>query len=90
MSPDSERQQRDRLVESSQFLGQMLTWRRPETGTNFENCLEEPTWRSHKSWDFDKQAMLGDAGRSLSDYSAPRKRMDRSDFILWRPSFSFC
>jgi len=49
------------LVESSRFLSQMLTWQHPETGTNFEKCLSELMWRSHKIWDFDEQGMLRDA-----------------------------
>ncbi|OCL02952.1 putative monooxygenase [Glonium stellatum] len=48
------------LVRSSRFLGEALVWRNPKTLRDFDKCSEELTWRSHKIWDFDEQAMLRD------------------------------
>lgn len=56
------------LVQSSRFLGEMLVWRNPVTGTDFELCGRELFTRSHTIWDFEENAMLADLEREYEQH----------------------
>ncbi|OBT52516.1 hypothetical protein VE04_07896 [Pseudogymnoascus sp. 24MN13] len=49
------------VAESSRVIGQVLEWRYPETMRDWEKCQAELTWRSHRIWHWDQQAMLQEA-----------------------------
>jgi salicylate hydroxylase len=49
------------VAESSRVIGQVLEWRYPETMRDWEKCQAELTWRSHRIWHWDQQAMLREA-----------------------------
>ena len=46
------------LVSSSRVIGEVLEWRYEGSKDDFDKCLQELTWRSHKIWNFDEKAMV--------------------------------
>ncbi|KIM94089.1 hypothetical protein OIDMADRAFT_45885 [Oidiodendron maius Zn] len=46
------------VAESSRTIGELLEWRYPPTMSDWEKCEAELTWRSHKIWHHDQEAML--------------------------------
>jgi salicylate hydroxylase len=48
------------VAESSRVIGELLEWRYPATLRDWEKCRSELTWRSHRIWRFDQEAMLCD------------------------------
>ena len=49
------------LVSSSRVIGEVLEWRYEGSMDDFDKCLQELTWRSHKIWNFDEKAMVQDS-----------------------------
>ncbi|KAF3771154.1 hypothetical protein M406DRAFT_35453 [Cryphonectria parasitica EP155] len=49
------------ICSSSRVVGQLLEWRYPPTMTDWDKCLAELRWRSHKIWHYDEGQMVKDA-----------------------------
>jgi salicylate hydroxylase len=53
------RMERARFVaESSRVIGQIFEWRYQPTLQDWDKCLAELTWRSHRIWNYDQRAMI--------------------------------
>ena len=55
------------LVSSSRVIGEVLEWRYEDSMDDFDKCLQELTWRSHKIWNFDEKAMVQS---SIAEYKS--------------------
>ena len=49
------------LVESSRIIGEVYEWRETDCGTDYKKIAHEIDSRSHKIWDYDVDAMVGEA-----------------------------
>ena len=64
------------LVSSSRVIGEVLEWRYVGSMDDFDKCLQELTWRSHKIWNFDEKAMVQDA---VTEYERQLDELASSD-----------
>ena len=62
------------MVSSSRVIGEVLEWRYADSMDDFDKCLQELTWRSHKIWDFDEKAMVQE---SIAEYKRQLERLPR-------------
>ncbi|KAI0890807.1 hypothetical protein F4806DRAFT_489864 [Annulohypoxylon nitens] len=49
------------VCESSRIIGQLLEWRYPPAMKDWDKCLAELTWRSHRIWHYDERKMVADS-----------------------------